>query len=109
MSDNRKAWYLDDSDEDFFEEEAKVEEDIVLVKNQSAPVKAEPSEDEQETLNQYVETSRPPWRFVIAQLSYKINTTDLQAFLEKKLPNQNFDCNVLMKRDTDKSLGKATF
>ena len=32
MSDNRKAWYLDDSDEDFFEEEAKVEEDIVLVK-----------------------------------------------------------------------------
>ena len=109
MSDNRKAWYLDDSDEDFFEEEEKVVQELVLEKTQSAPIKQESSETELETLNQYIETSRPPWRFLITSLSYKITSPELQTFLEKKLPSQNFESNVLMKRDTDKSLGKATF
>ena len=37
MDDSRKAWYLDDSDEDFYEEE-KFEE-TVLAKTKSEPVK----------------------------------------------------------------------
>jgi hypothetical protein len=60
MSDSQKPWYLDESDEEFFEED-KQSEDLALTKSESAPI----SDSHIALLLEHVSQSRAPWSFVI--------------------------------------------